>query len=105
MPFWWTQRTAAETFEAASPGPPLATLAAHLHTRILFIASNWSVERTASTIYARAARQPGDLWKVDSGHTERLHDHPGQYTERVLSCFATSLLHQHQRQRQAHKGL
>jgi hypothetical protein len=93
IPFWWTQYTAAETFEGASPGPPLATLAAHLHTRILFIASNWSVERSASTIYARAADQPGDLWDVDSGHTQGLRDHPRQYTERVLSFFATWLLH------------
>ena len=94
IPFWWTQYTAAEIFEGASPGPPLATLAAHLHTRILFIASNWSVERTASTIYARAAKQPGDLWEVDSGHTQGLHDHPRRYTEHVLSFFATSLLHE-----------
>ena len=93
IPFWWTQYTAAETFENASPGPPLATLATHLHTRILFIASNWSLERTASKIYARAAGQPGDLWEVDSGHTQGLHDHPRQYTEHVLSFFATSLLH------------
>jgi uncharacterized protein len=94
IPFWWTQYTAAETFEGASPGRPLATLAEHLHTRILFIASNWSVERTASTSYAGAAKQPGDLWKVDSGHTQGLHDHPRQYAEHVLSFLAASLLHQ-----------
>jgi len=93
IPFWWMQYTAAETFEGASPGPPLATLAARLHTRILFIASNWSVERNASAIYARAANQPGDLWEVDSGHTQGLDGHPYQYTEHVLSFFATSLLH------------
>jgi dienelactone hydrolase len=92
MPFWWAQYTAAETFENASPGPPLATLAAHVHARILFIASTWSVERTASTIYARAANQPGDLWDVNAAHTQGLHDHPRQYTQRVLSFFATSLL-------------
>jgi len=95
IPFWWTQYTAAKVFEGASPGPPLATLAADLHARILFIASTWSVERTASTIYARAAKQPDDLWRVDSGHTQGLHDHPGQYTERVLSFFASSLLGRH----------
>jgi fermentation-respiration switch protein FrsA (DUF1100 family) len=93
IPFWWTQYTAAETFENASLGPPLATLASHLHTRILFIASNWSVERTASKIYARAANQPGDLWEVDSGHTQGLHEHPQQYAEHVLGFFGAALLH------------
>jgi uncharacterized protein len=92
LPFWWVQYTAAETFENASPGPPLAALAAHLHTRILFIASNWSVERSASIIYARAAKQRGDLWEVDSAHTQGLHDHARDYTERVLGFFAASLL-------------
>jgi hypothetical protein len=92
LPFWWSQYAAAQILENASPGPPLATLAAHLHTRILFIASTWSVERSASRIYARAANQPADLWEVNAGHTQGLHDHPRQYAQHVLSFFARTLL-------------
>jgi len=88
------QYTAAQILENAEPGPPEATLAAHLHTRILFIASNWSVERSASKIYARAANQPGDLWEVNAGHTQGLHDQPRQYAQHVLSFFARALLGQ-----------
>jgi hypothetical protein len=94
LPYWWTQYAAAQVLENASPGPPLATLAAHLHTRILFIASTWSVERTASRNYARAADQPGDLWEVNAGHTQGLHDHPRQYAQHVLGFFARTLLGQ-----------
>jgi hypothetical protein len=92
IPFWWSQYAAAQVLESASPGPPLATLAAHIHTRILFIASNWSVERSASRIYARAANQPGDLWEVAAGHTQGLEAHPRQYAEHVLGFFARTLL-------------
>ena len=91
FPYWWAQYTAAQTLENAAPGPPEATLAAHLHTRILFIASTWSVERAASRIYARAANQPDDLWEVNAGHTQGLHDHPQQYAQRVLDFFASTL--------------
>jgi uncharacterized protein len=94
IPYWWTQYTAARILENAAPGPPEATLAAQLHTRILFIASTWSVERAASRIYARAANQPGDLWEVDAGHTHGLRDHPGQYAHHVLRFFASALLGQ-----------
>lgn len=94
LPFWWTQYTAAQILENSSPGPSLAMLAAHLHTRILFIASTWNVERSASRVYARVANQPGDLWEVDAGHTQGLHDHPHQYAQHVLNFFAKALLGQ-----------
>jgi hypothetical protein len=92
IPFWWAQYAAAQVLEDASPGPPLAALAAHVHARILFIASNWSVERSASRIYARAAKQPGDLWDVAAGHTQGLEAHPRQYAQHVLGFFARALL-------------
>jgi hypothetical protein len=92
IPFWWGQYTAAQVLEGASPGPPLASLAAHVHARILFIASNWSVERSASRIYARAANQPGDLWDVAAGHTQGLEAHPRQYAQHVLGFFGRALL-------------
>ena len=91
IPYWWTQYTAAQILEGAAPGPRESTLAAHLHTRIVFIASTWSVERSASRIYARAANQPGDLWEVDAGHTQGLHDHPREYTDRVIGFFDSAL--------------
>lgn len=91
IPYWWTQYTAAQILEGAAPGPRESTLAAHVHTRIVFIASTWSVERSASRIYARAANQPGDLWEVDAGHTQGLHDHPREYTDRVIGFFDSAL--------------
>jgi len=94
LPYWFTQYAAAQVLENASPGRSLATVAAHLHTRILFIASTWSVERSASRIYARVANQPGDLWEVNASHTQGLHDHPGQYAQHVLGFFARALLGQ-----------
>jgi hypothetical protein len=91
------QYNAAQILENTSPPPAEATLAAHLHTRILFIASNWSVERAASRIYAHAADQPGDLWEVNAGHTEGLSAHPRRYAQHVLGFFATTLLAQDRR--------
>jgi len=76
IPFWWTQYTAARVLEGAAPGEPLARLASEIRTPIFFIASNWSVERTATRIHARAADQPGDLWEVNAGHTQGLREHP-----------------------------
>jgi predicted acyl esterase len=92
IPFWWTQYTAAEVYEGAAPGKPLAQLASAIRTPIFFIASNWSVERTASRIYARAANQPGDLWEVNAGHTQGLNRDPREYSGRVLGFFARALL-------------
>lgn len=95
IPYWWMQYTTAQILENASPGPAEATLAAQLRARILFIASTWSVERSASRIYARAANQPGDLWEVDAGHTQGLHAQPGPYAQHVLGFFARWLLPHH----------
>jgi len=92
LPYWWSQYSAAQILENASPGPSLAVAAAHLHTQIMFIASTWNVERSASRIYARAANQPSDLWEVGAGHTQGLHAHPRQYAQHVLSFFARTLL-------------
>ena len=92
IPYWWVQYSAAQILENAAPPPPEATFAAHVHARMLFIVSTWSVERAASRIYARAARQLGDLWDVNAGHTQGLHDHPHEYAQHVLRFFAGSLL-------------
>jgi hypothetical protein len=92
IPFWFTQYTAARVLENASPGKPLVQLAARIRTPILFIASNWSVERAAAPTYARAAHQPGDLWEVDAAHTQGLREHPRQYARHVLGFFARTLL-------------
>jgi hypothetical protein len=71
LPFWWAQYTAARVVTGAGPAAPLAELAARVRpTGILFIASSWSIERSAAPIYARAAGEPGDLWEVDAGHTQ-----------------------------------
>ena len=92
IPFWWTQYTAARALEGTAPGEPLVRLASEIRTPIFFIASNWSVERTATRIYARAANQPGDLWEVNAGHTQGLREHPREYSQRVLGFFASALL-------------
>jgi len=60
-------------------------------TRILFVASRWSVERSAAPIYARAAGRPDDLWEVDAGHTQGLEAHPREYSQRVLGFFARAV--------------
>lgn len=92
LPFWWAQYTAARVFTGAGPGEPLAELAARVRPAgILFIASSWSIERSAAPIYARAAHEPGDLWEVDAGHTQGLEAHPGEYSRRVLGFFARHL--------------
>jgi hypothetical protein len=92
IPFFWSQYTAAEVFEGARPGPPLAELAARIPpTPILFIASTWAIERKAALLYARAAGERGDLWEVDAGHTQGLRDHPQEYARRVIGFFNRTL--------------
>jgi dienelactone hydrolase len=92
IPFWWMQYTAAEVFEGARPGPPLAALAARLPpTPVLFVASTWPVERKAAPLYARAAAASAALWYVDAGHTAGLREHPREYTRRVVGFFDRNL--------------
>ena len=92
LPFWWAQYTAARVFTGAGPGRPLAELASRVRPAgILFIASRWSVERSAAPIYARAAGRPNDLWEVDAGHTQGLEAHPRVYSRHVLGFFARHL--------------
>jgi fermentation-respiration switch protein FrsA (DUF1100 family) len=91
LPSWWVQYTAGRVLENVSPGKPLAQLAAHIRTPILFIASSWSVERSAAPIYTRAAHQPNDLWETDTGHTQGLRDNPSEYSQRVLLFFRRTL--------------
>ena len=86
------QYTAARVLTGAGPGKPLAELAPQVRpTRILFVASSWSIERSAAPIYARAAGEPGDLWEVDAGHTRGLDEHPRAYSRRVLGFFEQAL--------------
>jgi pimeloyl-ACP methyl ester carboxylesterase len=92
IPFFWTQYTAAEVFEGARPGPPLAQLARRVSpTPILFIASTWAIERKVAPIYARAAGEQGDLWEVDAGHTQGLREHPREYARHVIGFFNRAL--------------
>jgi uncharacterized protein len=93
LPFFFSLYTASEIFEGARPGPPLAELSARVPpTPILFIASNWAVERQAAPVYAEAAQASSDLWKVDAGHTQGLRDHPQEYARRVVGFFDQALL-------------
>jgi len=56
IPFWWIPYAAAQVLENASPGPPLATLAAHPpHPDPLH---RLDVERRARITDLRAGRQP-----------------------------------------------
>ena len=93
LPYWWVQFAAERVLSGGSAGPPLARLAAQdTPTRMLFIASSWSVERTVAPLYARAAHQPNDLWRVDADHTKGLARHPVAYTARVTRFFGRTLL-------------
>ena len=92
FPFWWAQYAAAQVFTGSKPGKPLAELAAAVRpTRILFVASNWAVERSAAPIYALAAGKRGDLGEVDAGHTQGLKAHPMEYAQRVVGFFEQHL--------------
>jgi hypothetical protein len=42
----------------------------------------------ASTAPCRFA----DLWEVDAGHTQGLHDHPREYAHHVIGFFDSALL-------------
>ena len=88
--FFAVQYAAASVFEDARPSRPLLAAAKQVYpTRILFVASTWSVERQVAPLYARAAH--GSLWPVDAGHTAGLREHPREYTRRLVGFFARSL--------------
>ena len=93
LPFYVSLYGASEIFLGARPGPPLVDLAAQVPpTPILFIASDWAVERQVAPVYARAAQPSSALWEVDAGHTQGLEARPVEYERRVIGFFDEALL-------------
>ena len=95
-PYWWTLYAAARVLSGASPGVPLEQAVARVSpTPLLLIAAGKDApfELDFNRIYARAAREPFELWELpDVGHTAALRELPAEYERRVVSFFNRALL-------------
>jgi hypothetical protein len=53
----------------------------------------WQFERDFNLIYAKAARDPVELWDLpDVNHTKTFNERPAQYERRVVAFFDRALL-------------
>jgi fermentation-respiration switch protein FrsA (DUF1100 family) len=90
-----TMFAAARVFSGSSPGKPLADLVARIApTPLLLIAGGrGQFERDFNLIYAKAAREPVELWDLpDVNHTKAINERPAQYEQRVVGFFDRALL-------------
>jgi uncharacterized protein len=82
-------------FSGSSPGKPLEDLVARIApTPLLLIAGGrGQFEREFNLIYAKAARDPVELWDLpDVNHTKAINERPAQYEQRVVGFFDRALL-------------
>jgi fermentation-respiration switch protein FrsA (DUF1100 family) len=94
-PVFCTMFAAARVFSGSSPGKPLADLVARIApTPLLLIAGGrGQFERDFNLIYAKAAREPVELWDLpDVNHTKAINERPAQYEQRVVGFFDRALL-------------
>ena len=95
-PYWWTMYTAARVLSGSSPDEPLKELVARVSpTPLLLISTGGSLpaERDVNRIYARAAREPVELWELpDVDHTAAIRERPSEYERRVVGFFDEALL-------------
>ena len=95
-PFYLTMYTAARVFSGSSPGEPLKELVARISpTPLLLISTGGSlpVERDFNRIYAKAAREPVELWDLpEVNHTAAIRERPEEYQRRVVRFFDNALL-------------
>jgi dienelactone hydrolase len=77
------------------PGPPLEELVSQVSPTPLLLVAAGSLpgEIRVNTIYARAAREPVDLWTLpDARHTRAIRDQAAEYERRVVGHFDAALL-------------
>ena len=77
------------------PGPPLEDLVGRVSPTPLLLVAAGSLpgEIRINTIYARAAREPIDLWTLpDARHTRAIRDEAAEYERRVVDHFDAALL-------------
>jgi dienelactone hydrolase len=77
------------------PGPPLKDLVSQVAPTPLLLIAAGSLpgEIKVNTIYARAAREPFDLWTLpDARHTRAIRDEAAEYERRVVDHFDAALL-------------
>jgi dienelactone hydrolase len=95
-PFYLTMYTAARVFSGSSPGKPLKELVARISpTPLLLISTGGSLpaERDFNRIYAKAAREPVELWDLpEVNHTAAIGERPEEYQRRVVRFFDNALL-------------
>lgn len=95
-PFYLTMYTAARVFSGSTPGEPLKELVARISpTPLLLISTGGSlpIERDFNRIYAKAAREPVELWDLpEVNHTAAIRERPEEYQRRVVSFFDNALL-------------
>lgn len=95
-PFYLTMYTAARVFSGSTPGEPLKELVARISpTPLLLISTGGSlpIERDFNRIYAKAAREPVELWDLpEVNHTAAIRERPEEYQRLVVSFFDNALL-------------
>jgi hypothetical protein len=94
-PVFCTAFTAARVFSGSSPGKPLEDLVARISpTPLLLIAGGrGQFERDFNLIYAKAAREPVELWDLpDVNHTQAINERPASYEQRVVGFLDRALL-------------
>ncbi len=75
----------------AQPRPLMELVHAVARTRPLLLIGTVGYEREFDRAYTRGTQ--AQLWELpESAHTQGLEDHPGTYSERVLSTFTRALL-------------
>jgi hypothetical protein len=78
----------------STPGPRLEDLVSQVSPTPLLLVAAGSLpgEIKINTIYARAAREPFDLWTLpDARHTRAIRDEAPEYERRVVSHFDAAL--------------
>ncbi|HET6858331.1 MAG TPA: CocE/NonD family hydrolase [Streptomyces sp.] len=84
-----------QLISGSRPGPPLEDLVGRVSPTPLLLVAAGSLpgEIRINTIYARAAREPIDLWTLpDARHTRAIRDEAAEYERRVVDHFDAALL-------------
>jgi uncharacterized protein len=95
-PSAWTMFLAVRVLSGESPGEPLKESVADVSpTPLLLIATSGSLrdELEINRIYAKAAREPAELWELpEVNHTAAIRERPEEYERRVVRFFDNALL-------------
>jgi uncharacterized protein len=99
-PMSLTLMTAVRVFSGSGPGEPLKDLVREISpTPLLLIAAGRGAngpgggEYGLAQLYAEAAREPVELWRLPEGrHTAAIREKPEEYERRVVGFFDEALL-------------